>query len=76
MRTAVGTLQGQISTERLERALRVVAGIVAAKGGEVYVPIFERLEKELADRERAQDARARARALLAGGTSTNRGDPQ
>lgn len=69
MRTTIGTLQDQISTKRLERALRIIAGIVAAEGGEVYVPIFERLERELADRKRAQDARARARALLASPSS-------
>lgn len=54
-----------ITTERIERALRTIARIVAAPGGEVYAPIFERLERELAQRARQQDAVARARALLA-----------
>lgn len=55
-----------VSTPRLERALRTCAGIVAGRGGEAYVALFERLEAELAERARQQDARARARALLAG----------
>lgn len=53
-----------ISTERLERALRTAARIVAGPGGEIYVPIFERLESELADRQRRSNARDRARALV------------
>lgn len=53
----------QISTERLERALRTLAGIVAGRGGEVYVEAFETLEAEVARRRSQQDARARARAL-------------
>lgn len=57
-----------ISTARLERALRTCAAVVAGRGGEAYVALFERLEAELADRARRQDARARARALLAGGS--------
>ncbi len=57
-----------INTARLERALRTCAAVVAGRGGEVYVPLFERLEAELADRARRQDARARARALLGPGT--------
>lgn len=55
-----------VSTESLERALRTIAVIVAAPGGEVYVPIFERIEAELAQRQRATDARARARQIAAG----------
>lgn len=58
-----------ISDERLARALRTVAGIVASKGGDAYVPLFERLESEVEKRQRAQDARARARAL-----AINQGD--
>lgn len=53
----------QISTESLERALRTAAGIVAAPGGEVYVPIFERLESELSARQRKSDARERAKVI-------------
>lgn len=37
-----------ISRDRIERALRTVAEIVARPGGEIYLPIFERLERELA----------------------------
>lgn len=59
------TSAAHISDARIERALRTVAGIVAGKGGEAYVPIFERLESELFKRQRAQDARARARAMAA-----------
>lgn len=58
-----------ISTARLERALRTCAVVVAARGGEAYVALFERLEAELADRARRQDARDRAKALLVGGSS-------
>lgn len=58
------TTRPAITTERIERALRDAALIVAAPGGDVYVPIFERLERELAQRQRQQDAVARARAML------------
>lgn len=54
-----------LTTERIERALRTVARVVAAPGGEVYAPIFERLEAELAARRRQQDAVSRARAMVA-----------
>lgn len=60
------------SLARLERALRTCARIVAAPGGEVYVPIFERLEAEIAAHAQRQDARARARALLAAGETERR----
>lgn len=53
-----------MTTERIERALRDVAAIVAAPGGEAYVPLFERLERELAERQSRQDAIARARAMV------------
>lgn len=58
-----------VSTERLDRALRTVARLVAGPGGEKYVPVFERLESELAARQRMSDARARARALAARATA-------
>lgn len=57
------TSADKITTEQLERALRTAAGIVAAPGGEVYVPIFERLENELLARRRKNDARERARRI-------------
>jgi hypothetical protein len=61
-----GTMPAQpqsdtISTARIERALVIVARLVAASGGEAFVPVFERLEAE--GRRRANDARARAAAL-------------
>lgn len=55
----------EITTERIERALRDIARIVAAPGGEVYVTLFERLERDLAERQRCADAVSRARALAA-----------
>lgn len=55
---------GHISTARLERALRICARLVAAPGGAVYAPIFERLEREIEARRRQVDAVSRARALL------------
>lgn len=54
-----------VSTDRLDRTLRTVARIVAGPGGEKYIALFERLESEMAARERMSDARARARALAA-----------
>ncbi len=55
-----------VSTERIERALRTCAQIVIQPGGEVYTCIFERLESELAARQRQHDTRSRARQLLGG----------
>lgn len=57
-----------ITTERIERGLRTIARVVAAPGGEIYLPIFERLESELADRKRIKDARTRAREIATGST--------
>jgi hypothetical protein len=42
-----------------------MAEIVASPGGEVYLPIFERLEAELAAIDTKTDALARARSLAA-----------
>lgn len=56
---------GPVSRERIERALRFVAAIVAEPGGEVYLPIFERLERELTDMDTKADALARARSIAA-----------
>lgn len=53
-----------ITRDQLERALRVVAEIVAAPGGVVYLPIFERLECELAAMDQADNAMDRARAMM------------
>ena len=38
-----------------------MAKVVAGPGGEVYLPIFERLERELAALDAKSDALARAR---------------
>lgn len=54
-----------ISRARIERALHFVAIVVAAPGGEAYLPIFERLERELAALDAKTDALARARSLIA-----------
>jgi hypothetical protein len=52
-----------VHRRRLERALHIVAGIVGRPGGEIYLPIFERLERELTALDKAESALARARAL-------------
>ncbi len=52
-----------ITRERLERALAAVASIVAQPGGDVYVPIFERLEYELQLFNEKRSAVERARAM-------------
>ena len=54
-----------VSRERIECALRFVAAIVVEPGGEVYLPIFERLERELAEIDAKADALARARSIAA-----------
>ncbi|MFM9940815.1 MAG: hypothetical protein ACKVP7_15130 [Hyphomicrobiaceae bacterium] len=54
----------QIPRERIERALRFIAEIAARPGGVVYLPIFERLERELAACDASMDALARARAMI------------
>lgn len=54
-----------VTTERIERALTFVAYLVARDDeGEVYLPILDRLEEELADRRRMELPRNRARRLL------------
>lgn len=54
----------KITRERVERALRICARLVAAKGGEALIPLFEQLERDLDTVTRQQDTRARALALL------------
>lgn len=49
---------------RIERAL-LAAAYVVDRHGPVYVPIFERLERELAALQANDGAVARARALIA-----------
>lgn len=54
-----------VTPERIERALRLVAYLVARdEGGEVYLPILDRLEEELAECRRRERPRDRARRLL------------
>ena len=54
-----------ITRPRLERALAVVAEIVTRPGGDVYLPIFQRLERELATFADADSSLARAHAIAA-----------
>jgi hypothetical protein len=54
-----------ITVERLERALAIAAYVVA-RHGDVYAPIFERLERELEEVRRRRAAADRARAMVAG----------
>lgn len=56
---------GSDSRERIERALHFIAAIVVEPDGEVYLPIFERLERELAEIDAKADALARARSIAA-----------
>ena len=53
-----------ITIERVERALMTVAYIVA-RHGPVYAPIFERLERELAELRAKGDPVERAKLYLA-----------
>ena len=52
-----------IAIADIEHALQVVASIVARPDGEVYLPIFLRLERELAALQTNASAIERARAL-------------
>jgi hypothetical protein len=53
-----------VTRARIEQALQFVAAIVAAPGGEVYLPIFVRLERELASLDAQTDALSRARSMI------------
>ena len=53
-----------VTKDRIEAALIVVARHVAAPGGEVYLPVYERLERELAALEARETAIDRARRLV------------
>jgi hypothetical protein len=53
-----------VTIERLERALAVCAHLVV-RDGPVVVPIFERLERELAAMRSNEATVVRAKALLA-----------
>ena len=54
---------GEVTLERLERALAIVAYVVV-QHGKVYAPILERLEREV-EAARRDDPVLRARKLLA-----------
>ncbi len=58
-----------VTAERVERALRLVAYLVARDDeGEAYLPILDRLEDELAECRRRERPRDRALRLLAAHT--------
>ena len=54
-----------ITRVRIERALQFMAMIVAGPDGDLYLPLFERLERELAAIDAKADALARARTIAA-----------
>ncbi len=54
-----------VTRARIEHALQFMAAIVAAPDGDLYLPIFERLERELAAIDAKADALARARSMIA-----------
>jgi hypothetical protein len=53
----------EVTIERLERGLALCAYLVVLDGP-VMVPLFERLERELAAMRQTQDTVARAKRLL------------
>jgi hypothetical protein len=53
-----------VTVERLEEALQVIATLIVEHGRDDYIPIMERLEKELANYKEARDPVSRARAIL------------
>jgi hypothetical protein len=55
---------GEITVARLERALETVAVLLLED--EVYLPIFERLEAELAEARRTASTLDRARRIARG----------
>jgi hypothetical protein len=55
---------GDITVARLERALETVAVLLIED--EVYLPIFERLERELAEARKTADTLERARRIARG----------
>ena len=58
-----------VTPERIERALRLVAYLVARDDeGEAYLPILDRLEEELAECHRRESPRDRALRLLSAHT--------
>jgi hypothetical protein len=61
----------EVNEANIERALGLWAMIIADLGAVQYVPIFERLEKELKLYKEASDPVARARAVLKDQAKTN-----
>jgi hypothetical protein len=61
--TTVNVPHQPVTIERLERAL-VVAAELMERHGAPMVPIFEKLERELAKMKSDQDAIGRAKQLL------------
>jgi hypothetical protein len=55
---------GEVSIARLERALETVAVLLLED--EVYLPIFERLESELAEARKTANTLERARQIARG----------
>ncbi len=55
----------RVTRARIEKALRFMAIIVSGTDGELYLPIFERLERELAAIDVKTDALQRARSMVA-----------
>lgn len=54
---------GEVTVERLERGL-MIAAYVVARHGAVYAPLFDRLERDLAELRTREDPVARARHHL------------
>ncbi|QND70745.1 hypothetical protein [Tardiphaga robiniae] len=54
--------EGEITIETLERCLDRLAVIMhrASQGGEVYLPIFERLEREIEAKKASESTMVRA----------------
>ena len=63
LRKELGHPDGEVTVERLEWALAVCAYLVELDGPKV-VPLFERLERELAAMRQTENAMGRARRLL------------
>jgi hypothetical protein len=53
-----------ITAERIERCLAAVAYVIATYGETEYLPLMERLEKELERHREGRDPLSRARAIL------------
>lgn len=53
----------KVTLDRVERGLVLLAHVIALDG-EVYVPLFDRLEEELQALQRKQDTMNRARQIV------------